>query len=65
MKTGSLRNLLRALAAVLAGNAAYFLMMPVLPLAVRHVPYRLDGGLVVDFVLCVIAFAGIKVLFKT
>jgi hypothetical protein len=64
MKSRSLRNLLQALAAVLAGNAAYFLLLPHLPAAARHVPFRMDVGLVLDFVFCVVAFAGIKVFFR-
>jgi hypothetical protein len=60
MRTGSTRNLLQALAALLAGNAAYFLMMPHLPPAIWHVPFRMDSGLVLDFVFCVIAFVASK-----
>jgi hypothetical protein len=51
----SVTNFLHALVAVLAGNAAYFLLMPYLPLAVRHVPFRTDLGLVVDAFFCLVA----------
>jgi len=46
----------RALLAVLLGNLAYFMLMPRLPLAARHVPFRLDLGLLVDCCLCTAVF---------
>jgi hypothetical protein len=55
-------NFVQVLAAVLAGNAAYFLLMPFLPLAIRHVPLRIDLGLAVDFCFCVVAFGVLKVM---
>jgi hypothetical protein len=55
-------NFLHSLAAVLAGNAAYFLLMPFLPLSLRHVPFHTDVGLVVDAVLCVAAWGILKAL---
>lgn len=46
------------LAAVLSGNLLYFaVLMPVLPAWLRHRPYHLDAGLVLDFVLCVAILA--------
>ena len=53
-------NFLHALAAVLAGNAVYFLMARYLPLAARHDPFRVDLGMIVDFSICLIAFVIIK-----
>jgi hypothetical protein len=50
-------NFAQSLAAVLAGNAAYFLLMPVLPLSARHIPFQMDLGLVVDVCLCFVAWA--------
>jgi hypothetical protein len=48
-----LGRLLRALAAVLAGNALYFLLLwPRLPGWARHTPFALDAGLILDFVIC-------------
>jgi hypothetical protein len=58
----TLANFIQALAAVLAGNAAYFLLVRYLPPQVRHVPFRIDLGLVVDFWLCLVAFGMIKTL---
>lgn len=44
---------LRALVAVVAGNALYFLvLMPSLPEALRHKPFSYDLGLAFDFVIC-------------
>jgi hypothetical protein len=56
----SVTNFVQALAAVLAGNAAYFLLLPFLPLSARHLPFRLDLGLLVDFWFCLVAFGVIK-----
>jgi len=47
------RRLLEYLAAILAGNAVYFLVLsPILPEALRHRPFREDWGLLVDFLVC-------------
>jgi hypothetical protein len=54
------KNFLHALVAVLAGNAAYFLLMPKLPLPVRHVPFRIDLGLAVDACFCLVALGVVK-----
>jgi hypothetical protein len=53
-------NFIHALAAVLAGNAAYFLLLRHLPPQARHVPFQIDLGLVVDFWFCLVAFGLIK-----
>jgi hypothetical protein len=53
-------NFAQALLAVLLGNAAYFLLLPHLPPGARHVPFRLDPGLMLDFCFCAAAFAIIK-----
>ncbi|MGB9235840.1 MAG: hypothetical protein WCC04_15630 [Terriglobales bacterium] len=60
-KPTALGNFLDALAAVLAGNALYFLVMPHLPRAMRHSLFREDWGLVVDFAVCAIVFIIVKV----
>jgi hypothetical protein len=53
-------NFLESLAAVLAGNAAYFLLMPFLPVTARHVPFHTDLGLIVDAFFCVVAWGIVK-----
>jgi len=53
-------NFVKALAAVLAGNAMYFLLLPHLPPPARHVPPRVDLGMLVDFWLCLVIFGIIK-----
>jgi hypothetical protein len=53
-------NFLHALIAVLAGNAAYFLVMPHLPLRAQHVAPRLDLGLLVDFWFCLVMLGIVK-----
>jgi hypothetical protein len=55
-------NFIHALAAVLAGNAVYFLLARYLPLAARHDPFRVDLGMVVDFSICLAAFGIIKTI---
>lgn len=51
------RKLLGYLAAILAGNAIYFLLLsPALPEELRHRPFREDWGLLVDFLVCVAVY---------
>ncbi len=57
-----MKNFLDALLAVLAGNAIYFLLMPHLPVAIRHSLFKEDWGLLVDFCICAAIFATVKVL---
>ena len=63
-KTKTMKNFLDALAAVLAGNAIYFVLMPHLPRAMRHSLFKEDWGLLVDFAICTIIFAGVKIARK-
>jgi len=58
-------NFVHALAAVLAGNAAYFLLMKHLPPQARHVPFQIDLGLLVDFWFCLVMFGVIKIVAKS
>jgi hypothetical protein len=55
-------NFLHALAAVLAGNVVYFLLLPHLPPAARHVPFQMDLGLAVDGCLCLVFYVFLKVV---
>jgi len=55
-------NFLHALVAVLAGNAAYFLLSPYLPAGAHHRLFQLDWGLVVDFWFCLVVFGAIKTI---
>ena len=50
------RNFLRSLAAVLGGNAIYYLLLPHLPAAMRHHIFRMDAGLLFDSLICVLLF---------
>lgn len=62
-RAGRTARVLRALAAVLAGNALYFLLlMPVLPSWARHRPFTLDAGLLVDFLVCAAIYVGLGTL---
>ena len=58
----SVTNFLHALLAVLLGNGAYFLLERYLPPVARHVPFRIDLGVVVDFWLCLVVFGLIKTI---
>ncbi len=53
------------LAAILVGNAVYFTLLPHLPARVRHEPYAFDLGLILDFALCVAAYAGVNALLRS
>jgi hypothetical protein len=55
-----MKNFLDALAAVLAGNAIYFLLMPHLPMVTRHALFKEDWGLLVDFAICTAIFVVVK-----
>lgn len=55
----------QSLVAVLAGNGIYFLLlMPHLPAAARHQPFRLDRGLLVDFWVCLLVFAVLRLFWR-
>lgn len=58
----SATNFMHALAAVLAGNAVYFLLEKYLPVWARHVGFRTDLGTLVDFCFCLVVFGLIKTL---
>ena len=51
------------LVAVLAGNLIYLALEPHLPPDARHVPFRLDWGIVVDFWICLVCY-GLVELWK-
>jgi uncharacterized membrane protein YraQ (UPF0718 family) len=57
-------NFVHALIAVLAGNAIYFVCMPYLPVAARHVPQHLDLGVVVDFWICLVILGIVKTVVR-
>ncbi len=58
-----LRNFTKSLVAVLAGNAAYVLLMaPRLPAAARHHAFDFDLGLLIDFWLCLVAYGLIELV---
>jgi hypothetical protein len=60
----TLANFLDALAAVLAGNAIYLLLMPHLPRSMRHSMFKEDWGLAVDFAICTVLFVAVKLIFR-
>jgi cytosine/uracil/thiamine/allantoin permease len=53
----------RALIAVLAGNAVYFILEPHLPPPLRHHLYQIDLGLAFDFVICAAFYALLRFAF--
>lgn len=59
------RNFFISLAAVVLGNAIYFLIMPHLPPAAQHRSLRLlpDLGLLIDFWICLVLYGLIALLF--
>ena len=60
----SAANFVHALVAVVAGNAGYFLAMRFLPVRAKHVPFRFDLGLLVDFWFCLVVFGLIKMIVR-
>lgn len=52
-------NFAHSLIAVLAGNIVYFLLMPHLPVAARHLR-KYDFGVLVDFMICLAIFLAIR-----
>lgn len=60
------RNFAISLAAVVLGNAIYFLLMDYLPPAARHSRYTLwpDLGLLIDFWICLVMYGLIALLFR-
>jgi hypothetical protein len=57
-------NFVQSLIAVLAGNIVYFLLMPYLPPAARHIPPHMDLGVLVDFWFCLVFLGAIKTIAK-
>lgn len=59
-KPSVLVNLIQAFVAIVLGNLVYFLLMPSLPQVVRHHPFKVDLGMVLDFWLCLVAYGLIR-----
>ncbi len=59
-KQSVLVNFVQALAAVILGNVAYFLVAPTFPPIARHHPFHFDVGMLVDFWLCLVAYGLIR-----
>ncbi|HEV2221593.1 MAG TPA: hypothetical protein VGR84_01180 [Candidatus Acidoferrales bacterium] len=56
-----LRRWLEYLAAILIGNAIYFLSLSAhLPADLRHQTYKVDLGMALDFVICVAVYGLIR-----
>ena len=53
-------NFVHSLIAVVVGSAAYFLLMPYLPLPARHIPFHTDLGLAIDALFCLCVLGIIK-----
>ena len=56
-----LRKLLKQCVAIVIGNVLYFfVLMPHLPSAGQHRPFRIDLGLLVDAWICLVLYAIIE-----
>ena len=53
-------NFLQALLAIILGNVVYFALLPSLPPAARHRPFRPDLGTLLDFGFCLMAYGLIR-----
>lgn len=59
-KQSVLVNFVQALAAVVLGNVAYFLLVPTLPPIARHHRFHVDLGTLIDFWFCLVAYGLIR-----
>ncbi len=59
-KQSVLINFVQALAAIILGNVAYFLLAPTFPPAARHHPFHVDLGMLLDFWFCLVAYGLIR-----
>jgi hypothetical protein len=60
-----LPRFLKQFAAVLVGSLFYFfVLMPHLPPAAQHTPYRLDWGLLADLWICLVIYGIIELIFR-
>jgi hypothetical protein len=57
------REFRQALIAVLAGNAIYYVLYPRLPRGLQHRLYRVDLGLLIDFLICAAFYALLRFSF--
>ena len=57
---GKVHRWAKMLLAILAGNAVYFALMPYLPDALQHDRSSVDAGLLVDFVICILVYQGVR-----
>ncbi len=55
-------NFWRSLAAIIAGNAIYFGVLPYLPPRARHQPFQIDWGLAVDFWVCLACYGLVRLI---
>lgn len=61
----TLRRWLEYLIAILIGNAIYYLsLFPHLPPSLRHQGFQIDGGVLIDFAVCVGVYGLIRVATK-
>jgi hypothetical protein len=51
---------MQALAAIVLGNVAYFLLVPSLPQVAHHRLFQPDLGMLVDFWFCLVAYGLIR-----
>ena len=58
-----MRNLGKAFLSILVGNLIYFWASPRLPYAMQHQPNRIDYGLGVDFLACVVVYVIVDAVF--
>jgi ABC-type uncharacterized transport system permease subunit len=60
-----LPRLLKQLVAVVIGSVLYFfVLMPHLPPAARHEPFRLDWGLLVNAWVCLVLYGLLELIFR-
>ena len=55
-----IRNWMKMLLAILAGNVIYFALMPLFPDYLKHHLYKVDPGLLLDLAICVSLYLAIR-----
>ena len=53
---------IKAVVAVIGGNALYYALISHLPPAARHRPFQLDFGVLVDFWFCLFVYGALELV---
>lgn len=57
-----IRDWMKMLLAILAGNLIYILVSPYLPAYLRHTLFAFDPGVVFDLMICIAVYLAIRLI---